>query len=206
MKLLRDQDLKYNVIANGILEFPDVDIVIGEDGLVPVDLKSNRIVSSSTTINYKLEELQKTVLECLVSYCDLYKESIHTLQWQEKYQFFIITPGSEIKNINLNASSTINDKIDYLPFTRKIACYIFINDDYEGGNIKFDQFDDLIYKPKRGTILLLPADFMYTHSISPILSHYRLSLFTAFHGGKDIDSELYEKEKGLGRISLSYMR
>ncbi len=203
---MRHQDLKYNILAPGIVEFPVEDLIIGEDGLAPLELKSNRIISSDKKINYKLEKLQKTVLECLVSYCDLYKESIHTLQWQEKYQFFVMNPGSGIQNINLNASSSINDKIDYLPFTRKIACYVFLNDDYEGGSIKFDQFEDLIYKPKGGTILLLPADFMYTHSVNPVLSHYRLSLFTAFHGGKDIDSELYEKEKGIGTISLSYMR
>lgn len=200
------QDLKYNILANGVVEFTDLDLFVGQDGLTPIELKSNRILSSDKKINYKLEEVQKQVLESLVVYCDLYKESIHTLQWQEKYQYFVVNPGTSIKNVNLNASSSINNKIDYLPFTRKIACYIFINDDYEGGTIKFDEFDDLIYKPKGGTILLLPADFMYAHSMSPILSGYRLSLFTAFHGGKDIDSELYEEQKGIGEIFLSYMR
>ena len=47
------QDLKYNILANGVVEFTDLDLFVGQDGLTPIELKSNRILSSDKKINYK---------------------------------------------------------------------------------------------------------------------------------------------------------
>lgn len=200
-----DQDSNYKILAPGIIEFNNIYLDIDEK-INTTKLKSNKILSSKFEINNRLNKIQSSVLRCLVSYTDEYEESVHTLQWQEKYQLLSIESGTKIENLNFNRSEVQEDKdIDYLPFTRKIISLGFINDNFIGGDLCFKHFD-LTYKPKPDTILMFPADYMYSLSIRPIVSGEMLSLFTAFHGGKDILEELYEEKKGEEYVPLSYMR
>lgn len=199
------QGLNYNILANGVVEFNNIPLEIDED-VKTIKLRENRVLSSESQINNRLAKVQSLVLRCLVSYTDIYPESVHTLQWQEKYQLLSVGAGTKIENLNFNASRMLEGKdIDYLPFSRKIISLGFINDSYVGGDLIFNHLD-LTYKPKPDTILMLPADYMYSFSIRPVVSGEMLSLFTAFHGGKDILEELYEEKKGEEYVPLSYMR
>jgi hypothetical protein len=60
------------------------------------------------------------------------------------------------------------DEPGYKPY---ITCTMYLNDDYEGGEIAFkilkedDSFDEIIYKPKAGDILVFPSDQPYYHSV-----------------------------------------
>lgn len=202
---MKDQDLLYNILAPGIIEFTDLELNVNED-LPSKRTTTNRITSAKSVINGRVTNIQDLMLRALVVYADTYQESIHTLQWQEKYQLLAIPSGTKIDNLNFNASAA-DEKgvVDYLPFSRKIVCLGFINSEYIGGDLVFN-YQDLTYRPKPGTILMLPADYMYSLSVRPIVSGTMLCLFTAFHGGKDIDEELYEEKKGEEFIPLSYMR
>jgi len=60
---------------------------------------------------------------------------------------------------------------------RAVSCSFILNDDYEGGEFAF--FDrELKYKPKKGSCIMFPSNFMYPHEIMPVTSGTRYSIIT----------------------------
>lgn len=45
-----------------------------------------------------------------------------------------------------------------------ISVVVYLNDDYEGGEIYFPRFDKLTIKPKAGDIVVFPSTFIYEHA------------------------------------------
>ena len=51
-----------------------------------------------------------------------------------------------------------------------VSAVIYINDDYEGGDLKFPRLDNLVYKPKVGDIAIFPSNYIYEHASLPMKS------------------------------------
>ena len=51
-----------------------------------------------------------------------------------------------------------------------VSAVIYINDDYEGGDLKFPRLDNLIYKPRVGDIAIFPSNYIYEHASLPMES------------------------------------
>jgi hypothetical protein len=51
-----------------------------------------------------------------------------------------------------------------------VSAVVYINDNYEGGDLKFPRMDNLVYKPKVGDIVLCPSNYIYEHASLPIES------------------------------------
>jgi hypothetical protein len=51
-----------------------------------------------------------------------------------------------------------------------VSAVVYINDDYEGGDIKFPRLDNLVYKPKVGDIAVFPSNYIYEHASLPMVS------------------------------------
>lgn len=51
-----------------------------------------------------------------------------------------------------------------------VSAVIYINDDYEGGDIKFPRLDNLVYAPKVGDIAVFPSNYIYEHASLPMES------------------------------------
>ena len=49
-----------------------------------------------------------------------------------------------------------------------VSAVIYINDDYEGGDINFPRLDNLVYKPKAGDIAVFPSNYIYEHASLPM--------------------------------------
>ena len=62
---------------------------------------------------------------------------------------------------------------------RAISCSFMLNADYDGGEFAFFQ-KELVYKPKTGSVLMFPSNFMYPHEILPVLSGTRYSIISWF--------------------------
>jgi hypothetical protein len=50
-----------------------------------------------------------------------------------------------------------------------VSAVIYLNDDYEGGEIAFPRLDKLVYKPKAGDIAIFPSNYIYEHSSEPMI-------------------------------------
>lgn len=67
--------------------------------------------------------------------------------------------------------SHFNIHADHGPaYNCTVSAVIYINDDYEGGDLKFPRLDNLVYKPKIGDIVLCPSNYIYEHASLPIKS------------------------------------
>jgi Rps23 Pro-64 3,4-dihydroxylase Tpa1-like proline 4-hydroxylase len=69
--------------------------------------------------------------------------------------------------------------------TRVLSTVMYLNDDYEGGEIEF-QNSKVKIKPEAGSIIFFPSNFLYVHEVYPITDGYRYSMPHWFHNRKDM--------------------
>jgi len=61
-------------------------------------------------------------------------------------------------------------------FKDNLGAVIYFNDDFEGGEIYFSNYD-FYYKPKKGSIILFPCnDSEYEHGVRPVTSGTRYTM------------------------------
>ena len=64
--------------------------------------------------------------------------------------------------------------------TRVLSVLLYLNDNYEGGEIEF-QHSNLSIKPDPGSILFFPSNFLYVHEVHPITNGIRYALPNWYH-------------------------
>lgn len=67
---------------------------------------------------------------------------------------------------------------------RSISPILYLNDDYDGGEIEFIHHN-ITLKPKAGTLYLFPSNYAYAHAAHPIKSGTKYSIVTFFHDRAD---------------------
>jgi len=60
---------------------------------------------------------------------------------------------------------------------RILSMCLYVNDDYEGGEIEFPYF---CHKPKRGEIIVFPSIWLYPHRSRPVITGTKYSIVTWF--------------------------
>lgn len=63
---------------------------------------------------------------------------------------------------------------------RAISAVIYLNDDYEGGEIEFPNFKVKL-KPEKGMLILFPSNFAYRHIAHPVISGTKYCFVTWIH-------------------------
>lgn len=64
-------------------------------------------------------------------------------------------------------------------YTCTTSSCMYLNDDYEGGELWFPYLD-LTFKPEYGDIVLFPSTYIYAHAAKPVLSGTKYSAVTMF--------------------------
>jgi len=64
---------------------------------------------------------------------------------------------------------------DYKEGPRRVSLIYYLNDDYEGGEIKFPRFG-ITYKPKANDLIIFPSTYVYNHSVNPVISGTRYAV------------------------------
>jgi hypothetical protein len=67
---------------------------------------------------------------------------------------------------------------------RSVSPILYINDDYEGGELEFVHHGIKI-KPKAGSLYLFPANYAYAHIAHPVTSGTKYAIVTFFHDRED---------------------
>jgi hypothetical protein len=62
---------------------------------------------------------------------------------------------------------------------RTLSIILYFNDDYEGGEIEFPNFN-VLHKPKAGEALIFPSSFIYNHNIKVITAGTRYAAVNFF--------------------------
>jgi hypothetical protein len=69
------------------------------------------------------------------------------------------------------AGTHFNIHADHGPaYNCTVSAVIYINDDYEGGGLKFPRLDNLVHTPKVGDIAVFPSNYIYEHASLPMVS------------------------------------
>jgi hypothetical protein len=69
------------------------------------------------------------------------------------------------------AGKHFNIHADHGPaYNCTVSAVIYINEDYEGGEIRFPRLDGYTHTPKVGDILLCPSNYIYEHASLPMES------------------------------------
>jgi hypothetical protein len=69
--------------------------------------------------------------------------------------------------------------------SRVLSSVMYLNDDYNGGEIEFKQSGVKI-KPEAGSIIFFPSNFLYVHEVHPITDGFRYSMPHWFHNMKNM--------------------
>ncbi len=101
-----------------------------------------------------------------------------------KYDNEYPTTATSIKSVDLlkyEVGGFYKQHIDnHGKFPRTVSVIIFLNNDYEGGELNFhNPLTNEIYqtiKPAPGRCVMWPSNFMYPHSISPVTKGTRYSV------------------------------
>jgi hypothetical protein len=67
--------------------------------------------------------------------------------------------------------------------SRVLSALLYLNDDYEGGNLKFPHCSINI-KPEAGSLLFFPSNFIYVHEVDAVTNGVRYSLPNWYHNRK----------------------
>jgi hypothetical protein len=123
------------------------------------DLADNGVLQSVHNQFYVL------LLATTNPYCQTY--GINEPIFHEGYSLLKYSGGQEYKGHYDGTSSS----------GRIISALVYLNDDYEGGEIEFPFFGIKI-KPQAGMLILFPSNFAYTHVAHPITSGTKYALVT----------------------------
>jgi len=79
------------------------------------------------------------------------------------------------------------DKSGHLPAhqdqgisSRVLSALLYLNDDYEGGEIEF-KHSGIKFKPEAGSVLFFPSNFLYVHEVYPVTKGPRYALPNWYH-------------------------
>lgn len=102
------------------------------------------------------DSVEKSLDNCLRHYESLWHLKMH---YKEAFNFVKYNPGKYFK---VHA-----DHGPYYACT--ISAVVYLNDDYEGGELAFPRHD-LVIKPQAGDIIMCPSNFVYEHASLEVFS------------------------------------
>ena len=126
-----------------------------------VDFKMNtKSLGPVNDKNKKLHEVYSEIYDalskCVVDYCQYWGIEV---KYYEVFNF--VKYEGEGKEFKIHA--------DHGPvYSATVSAVIYLNDDYEGGEIYFPRFDNKVIKPEYGDIAIFPSNYIYEHASLPI--------------------------------------
>ena len=144
--------------------------------------------------------LHKVMMECLLEYMKEYPTSFLDIQWQEANRLLYYFPGAAMGTHSDNTPGThwsgpnqTGRKYKDLVAPQRILCALqfmsdWVPDDepeenaFTGGEISWP-FVGATHEPRKGDVLIYPANFVYSHTVSPVLAGYRIVNLTCFCQG-----------------------
>jgi hypothetical protein len=104
------------------------------------------------------EEIYQKLKSCIDDYAKYW--GINVLYYEA---FNFVKYEGEGTHFNIHA--------DHGPaYNCTVSAVIYLNDDYQGGEIKFPRLDNFVHTPKSGDIAVFPSNYIYEHASLPMKS------------------------------------
>ena len=120
------------------------------------EVTENKVLQSTHNIFYT--SIQSVILSYIKRY------NIHEQLTHEGFQILKYEGGEEYK-------------AHYDGLNRQVSMLLYLNDDYEGGELEFPLFKIKI-KPQKGMMILFPSNYAYTHVAHPVTKGTKYCLVT----------------------------
>jgi hypothetical protein len=108
------------------------------------------------------DDVNSALMECLADYGSMYGIRV---EYIEAFNMVKYGPGQKF-----NVHSDDGD-----PYRCTISCVGYPNDEYEGGSLWFNHFDQDI-QPEAGDFVISPSAFIYSHASKPVTSGIKYSI------------------------------
>lgn len=102
------------------------------------------------------DEIYKTLKSCVDDYCRYWGINV---TYYEVFNF--VKYEGEGKEFKIHAD-------DGPMYKAAVSAVIYLNDDYEGGEIFFPRMDGKVIKPSAGDIVIFPSNYIMEHASLPI--------------------------------------
>lgn len=122
-------------------------------------------VSNNPLLQNVHNQFNVTLLATTIEYAKKY--NIHGELYHEEYSLLKYEEGQEYK-AHYDAGPTAN---------RTMSAVLYLNDDYEGGEIEFIHMGIKI-KPQAGMLVIFPSSYPYAHIAHPITKGKKYALVT----------------------------
>jgi len=133
-----------------------------------IPISFNTIIEKNKNIRKSLDD---NVFECA-------KKAIK--KYNEKFNQANITKDSGYDLLKYEKGGFYIQHVDSFTDTpRTISCSFTLNNDFKGGEFSF--FDNkFIFSLKKGSAIMFPSNFLYPHSVLPVVQGTRYSIVTWF--------------------------
>lgn len=149
-----------------------------------------------------IKSLEDAIYTCLVKYCKSFPVVMETVTWRTRGYFIEYHVGQSIGAhsdcaIAYQPNSII--ELNNAPLHNTLTTSVILNDDYEGGELRFAPWGISVTPPK-GSILIYPSSFSGCHEVSAITAGKRFAYLSWFaHGSTshlpiDSDSSTMESQ------------
>ena len=125
--------------------------------------KNNPDDSNKSPDQIKLEKIWEDSRDVQIGPVEDYRQrfNVAPLKYWESFNF--VKYEGEGTHFNIHA--------DHGPaYNCTVSAVIYINDDYEGGEIRFPRLDGYTHVPKVGDIAVFPSNYIYEHASLPMKS------------------------------------
>ena len=142
----------------------------------------NREIRNCTSIGISLNstiEKNKNIRKKIDD--DVFKCAKNSIEkYNEKFKQAHISKDSGYDLLKYERGEFYTQHVDsFTDIPRTISCSFILNNNFKGGEFSF--FDNkIIYPLKKGSAIMFPSNFLYPHSVLPVINGTRYSIVTWF--------------------------
>lgn len=100
-------------------------------------------------------------------------------EYGTRYPQLKITGGEGLRVMRYPVGGFYSEHVDANGDNRVMSLIMFLNDDYEGGTLKFP-LHDIEIEAKAGRIILFPSNYIFPHKVEPVTDGKKYSVISWF--------------------------
>jgi len=149
---------------------------VGSNGIINKKIRNCSLLEMSKNIIIEKNKNVRKSLDDKVFECA--KEAIK--KYNKKFNQAMISKDSGYCLLKYEKGGFYTQHIDsFSEIPRTISCSFILNNDFKGGEFSFFN-NKLTYSLKKGAAIMFPSNFLYPHSVLPVIQGTRYSIITWF--------------------------
>lgn len=199
------EDFLGNVVEGGLEMLSEQALRLGSDAdNMPVQDDTPEPVADF------FQSCEEVIYKSLIRYIDMHPMILNTLWWKNRGHILKYSSNGILGEHNDNDTNfRVVDGQRYLTprpqaIYQVLACIIYLNDEYEGGEMYFP-YADVEYKPVTGDLLFFPQNYVGTHGVRRITSGERYVYLSNFGQGGDEVVQIFEANEAAPWVSPVYL-